>query len=61
MSEFVEFLSLSNPSELCSENFPDWLCQPEDINKDQTVWLDGARPPPKYVFNNNISLTNSKI
>jgi hypothetical protein len=31
------------------------------ISKDPNVWLDGARPPPRYVFNNNMSLTNSKI
>jgi hypothetical protein len=31
------------------------------INKDPTVWLDGARPPPKYIFKNNMSSTNSKI
>jgi MFS-type transporter involved in bile tolerance (Atg22 family) len=30
-------------------------------NKDPTVWLDGARPPPKYISQNNMSLTNSKI
>ncbi len=22
------------------------------INKDLTVWLDGARPPPEYAFKN---------
>jgi len=31
------------------------------VNKDSTVWLDGARPPPKYAFKNNMSLTNSEI
>jgi hypothetical protein len=31
------------------------------INKDPPVWLDGARPPPKYVFKNNMSWMNSKI
>jgi hypothetical protein len=30
------------------------------VNKDHTVWLGGARPPPKYIFL-NMSLTNSKI
>ncbi len=31
------------------------------ITKDPTVWLDGARSPPKYVFKNNMSLENLKI
>ncbi len=31
------------------------------VNKDPTVWLVGARPPPMYVFKNYMSLTNSKI
>ncbi len=31
------------------------------IHKDYTTWLDGARPSPKYVLKNNMSLTNSKI
>ncbi len=38
-----------------------WLCQSGGINKDTTVWLDGARPPPTYIFKNTLSLTNSKI
>ncbi len=37
------------------------LCQPGDINKDPTVWLVEAKPPPKYVSKNYMSLTNSKI
>ena len=37
---------MSNSLELC----PD---QPGGSNKDPTVWLDGARPHPKYVFKNN--------
>jgi hypothetical protein len=61
MSEFVKFFSLSNPSELCSDHFHTWLCQPGGINKDPTSWLDGATPPPKYVFRNIINLTNWKI
>ncbi len=28
---------------------------PGNINNDPTVWLDGARPPFKYVFKNNMS------
>ncbi len=24
------------------------------INKDPTVWVDGARPHPDYIFKNNI-------
>ncbi len=31
------------------------------INKDLTVWLDGARLPHKYVFKNNMSSMSSKI
>ncbi len=31
------------------------------LDKDHTVWLDGARPTSKSVFKNNMSLTNSKI
>ncbi len=30
-------------------------------NKNPTVWLDGAGPPPKYIFKSDVSLTNSKI
>ncbi len=30
-------------------------------NKDHTAWLDGTRPPFKYVFKNIVSWTNSKI
>jgi hypothetical protein len=29
------------------------------INKDPTLLLNGARPTPKYVFKNNMSLANS--
>ncbi len=45
----IKFLSLSNPLEQCSDPFP------VGINKDHTVWLDGAGPPPWYIF----ILTNS--
>jgi hypothetical protein len=31
------------------------------FNKPATIVLDGARLPPKCVFKNNMSLTNSKI
>jgi hypothetical protein len=55
--ELVKFLSLS---ELWSAHFPTWLCQPGGINKDLAVWLDRARPHRKYVFKNDMSLTNSK-
>ncbi len=27
---------------------------PRDINKDSNVWLDGARPLPKYVLKNDM-------
>jgi len=50
MSELVKFLSLSNPLGLCSDHFSG---QPEGINKDPTVWLDGAKPTLRYVFQNN--------
>jgi hypothetical protein len=60
-SEFVKFLSLSNPLQLCSDHFSDRLCEPGGINMDPTLWLNGARPSPKYVFKNNMSLSNSKI
>ncbi len=33
----------------------------ESINKDPTVWLDGARPPPENIFKNNISSMDSLI
>jgi hypothetical protein len=49
MSELVKVSSLSNPLELCSDHFSCWLCRPYGINKDLTVWFDGARPAPKYV------------
>ncbi len=58
MSDLEKLSSLSNLLELCSDHFPGQLCQPGDINKDPTVWLDGARPPPKYI--KNMSSTNSK-
>ncbi len=53
MHELVEFVSLSNPLELCSDHFHARLCQPAGIIKDPSVWLDGAGPPPKYIFKNN--------
>jgi hypothetical protein len=46
--------SLSNPSELCSDHFPSRFCQPGVLNKDPTVWLDGARPPPISLIYNSI-------
>jgi hypothetical protein len=61
MSELVEFLSLSNPLELCSDHFPNWLYQQGGIYKDPTVWIDGASPPQKHIFKNNMNLANSKI
>jgi len=36
--------------ELGSDHFHNCLHQPGGINRDPTVWLDGARPHPKYVF-----------
>jgi hypothetical protein len=61
MPDLVKFLSLSNPLELCSDNFSDQLCQPGGFNKDLPVGLDGARPPPMYIKKNNMSLTNLKV
>jgi hypothetical protein len=61
MSELIEYLSLANPFELCSDHFPCLFFQPVGINKDPTVWPDGARPPPKNVFKNNMSLMYSKF
>jgi hypothetical protein len=61
MSKLAKFLSLANPSELCSDHFPGWLKQPRGINKDPTIRLDEARSLPKYVFKNNVSATNTEI
>ncbi len=44
LAEQVNFLNLSKLLELCSNHFPNWLCQPDCINKDPTIWIDGARP-----------------
>ncbi len=44
-----------------TDHFPGWLHWPGAINKDPPVWLDGSRSPPKYIFKNNMSSTNSKI
>ncbi len=30
--------------------FPGGFANQDILNKDPTVWLDGARPPPKYVI-----------
>ncbi len=57
--KFVKFLSLSNPTELCSDHFPGWQSLSGGINKDPTVWLEEDRQPPKYALINNMSLTNS--
>ncbi len=46
MSELVKFLSMSNPLELCSDQFSSRFHWAGGINKDPTVWLDGALPPP---------------
>jgi hypothetical protein len=61
ITKLVEFLSLSNPLELCSDHFLGWNSQPGGINKDPSIWLDVARQTPRYNFKNNKSLTNSKI
>ncbi len=61
MSEFVKFLILSNPLELCSVHFPTFRGKGTSINKDPTVWPDRARPLPEYAFKTNMSLKSSKI
>jgi hypothetical protein len=38
------------------DNFSGQLCQPGVLNKDQTIWLDGAKPantciPPSFLGN----------
>ncbi len=58
MFDLVEFSSLSNPFELGSDNFPSSHGKPGGINKEPTVWLEGAIPPPMYAFKNNISSMN---
>jgi hypothetical protein len=35
--KMVEFLSLSNDSEPCSDHFTGWLCQSGGLNKDATI------------------------
>ncbi len=58
MPKLAKFLCLSNPLELCSDHFSHQLCWPGGINKDNTIWQDGARRLPKYIFRNKISLSN---
>ncbi len=45
--------NLTQDFEVC----PPRLRWPRGINKDLTVWLNGARPLPKYIFKNNMSST----
>jgi hypothetical protein len=44
--------SQSNQFELCSDHFSAMFGGHGVLNKDPTVWLDGARPPPKVFFFN---------
>ncbi len=37
------------------------VCQPEGINKDPTVRLDGGRQPRMYIFKNKMNWRNSKL
>jgi hypothetical protein len=60
MPESLQFFSRSNLLELRSDHFQVWLCRPAGINKDSSVWVEGVRPPLKYVFKNNMSSKNSK-
>ncbi len=45
-----------NPLELCSDHFLAGFAGQGVLNKDQTVWLDGARPTPISLI---MSLINS--
>jgi hypothetical protein len=56
-----EFFCLLNPLKLSPDHFPVRLLWLGVIYMDLTVWLEGARPPLKYAFKNNMSLMNSKI
>jgi len=49
ISKLIKFSSLSNVLQLCSDHFLIRLCQTGGIIMDTAVWLDEARPPPKYV------------
>ncbi len=61
MCKLFKFSSLSNPLKLRWDHLPSRQSRPWGNNKDPTVWLDGARPPPRYVFRNDMILRNSKI
>ncbi len=45
---------------LLGVHFTGWLCVPSDLNKDPTVWLDGARTPSNDQLSTYKILTNSK-
>jgi hypothetical protein len=42
-------------------SFSQLAAQAKGTIREPTVWQDGARPPPKYVFKNKVSLMNLKI
>ena len=43
-------------------HFYDWLCQPGVLSKYPTVWLDGFRLHPRYIFKNiKIKIAESYI
>jgi len=46
---------------LCSQHFPNGLCQSEGVGKDHTVCLGGARPLRNYKLSNHMSSTKLKI
>jgi len=48
ISELVKFGIYQMDLELGSVHFPSRLCWPWGLNKDPTIWIDGARPPPYY-------------
>jgi hypothetical protein len=43
-------------SELCSDHFHCQFCQRGGLNKDPTVWLDGARITPNYHIHHFVNM-----
>jgi hypothetical protein len=58
MSVVVPCLSWSYPSELCYEHFLSRLCWLGVSIRILLFGLDGARPHPKYIFQNNMNAMN---
>jgi hypothetical protein len=61
ISKLVKFSSLVESTRAMSRSFSRPALPAGGIDTDPTVWLDGAKSPLKYVFKNNMGLTNSKI